>query len=264
MDAAWHLIQYTADLRRKEPRNVGVVAQVDGEWAIRMFAVDGEDQSVNGHRLRTLRLTKDGYENWVRYYHRLTESGSWDEILRHQARRPSEFTVRKGGFVSTQQSASDLVQRLYNELVETADHSVSRAKLLQAQVESVLTIAEIAPAVEVAVPARWDRGTQAEQDDSVPFNYAYTNGQQHLMDRLQLHQNSVSMSTMIARDFNARVTAASAARTAESFIAFYSGEAIDEMGSDAMLTPIFKVAHIVDVDDPEAAADSLLGLMHPA
>lgn len=94
------------------------------------------------------------------------------------------------------------------------------------------------------------------------FNYAYTNGQTHLMDRLQLHYPSVETSKMIARDFNARVTAARSAGAAQSFIAFYSGEAVDEMGTDSMLTPIFKVAELVDVDDIGSAAEDLLEAMH--
>ncbi|MEV4239256.1 hypothetical protein AB0J47_29220 [Nocardia sp. NPDC049737] len=57
------------------------------------------------------------------------------------------------------------------------------------------------------------------------------------------------------------MTAARSVGVSRNFIAFYSGEALDEMGSDSMLTPIFKVAHTVDVDRPDRAALDLLRLM---
>lgn len=49
MDAMWHLIRYTADMRRKEPRNVGVAVSVGDAWSVKLFAVD-EAGNIDGRR----------------------------------------------------------------------------------------------------------------------------------------------------------------------------------------------------------------------
>lgn len=82
------------------------------------------------------------------------------------------------------------------------------------------------------------------------------------MDRLQLGRTSIEQSKMVARDFNARARAVLDAGTANSFIAFYSGEVVDQIG-DSVLAPLWKVGHIVDVDQPpRRAADELLGYIY--
>lgn len=256
MDAAWHLIQYTADSRKKEPRNIGVVTQVGESWAIKMFGVD-DDGAVNGRVLRRFQLSKDGYQNWVEYYRRLVLGGAWGKVTDHQSRRPTEFCAVQGGYIKTYQSAQELAQLLYTDLVsDESSMPESHAKILQRRVETTLSIAGVAPTPDVAVPASWG-GSAVSQDDSVSFDYSFLNGQPHLMDRLQLHQPSISNAHMVARDFNARVSAAKAAKVAERFVAFYSGQAVEDMGTDAMLTPIFKVAYMVDVDNAEDAANEL-------
>ncbi|BBE47430.1 MULTISPECIES: hypothetical protein [Rhodococcus] len=256
MEATWHLIQYTADLRKKEPRNIGVITEVADSWAIKLFAVDDQGE-VNGRVLRRFQLSKDGYRNWVDYYRRLILAGALDTVAHNQSRRPTEFSLVQGGYINTYQSAEDLAQRLYGELVsDEGTQSEPRAKVLLRSVETTLSIAGISPIPDVSVPASWGGGV-AGKDDDVSFDYSFDNGQAHLMDRLQLHQPSVSTAQMVARDFNARVSAVRAANAGKSFVAFYSGEAVEDMGTDAILTPIFKVAHMIDVDEIETAASTL-------
>ncbi|QIX48903.1 MULTISPECIES: hypothetical protein [Rhodococcus] len=258
MDAAWHLIQYTADMRRKEPRNIGVAVSVDDQWAIKLFAVDQSSGRINGRALKKYGLTKDGYEAWVEYFTDMILSGRWERVLQAQRRRPSEFRLVTGGHTRAAGTARDVATRLFAELVHREEgHVEPRARVLQQRVEQTLRLAEVEPQADIVVPALWD-----DAADDVEFDYAYTNGRRHLMERLQLHQTSIDTSKMVAREFNARVTAASAAGAAESFIAFYSGEAVEEMGGDSMLTPIFKVAEIVDVDNEATAAENLLAIMH--
>ncbi|MGY2036599.1 hypothetical protein ACW9HF_15055 [Nocardia gipuzkoensis] len=262
MDAMWHLIQFTPDMRRKEPRNIGVAVAVDGQWAIKLYAVDSHGQ-INGRALRRFGLTKDGYSGWVGYYTDMILDGSWEQVIRSQRRHPTEFRLVTGGYVRSNGNAHEVAEELYAELVVREEqHSEPWAKLLRQRVETALAMAEISPEPEPEVPAVWGAAPAADEQDTVKFDYQYTNGQLHLMDRLQLHQATVDNSKIIAREFHARVNAARTAGAARSFIAFYSGEALNEMGSDSMLTPIFKVARTVDVDRADVAADELLRLMH--
>ncbi|MEV0031412.1 hypothetical protein [Nocardia sp. NPDC050793] len=262
MDAMWHLIQFTPDMRRKEPRNIGVAVAVEGQWAIKLYAVDSRGQ-INGRALRRFGLTKDGYSGWVDYYTDMILEGSWEQVIRSQQRRPTEFRLITGGYVPASGNAHEVAENLYADLVAREEqHGEPWAKLLRQRVENALAMAEIHPQPDVAVPAVWGDSQDADEQETVKFDYQYTNGQLHLMDRLQLHQASVDNSKIIAREFHARVTAARTAGASRSFIAFYSGEALNEMNTDSMLTPIFKVAGIVDVDHADHAADELLRLIY--
>ncbi|WP_146165181.1 MULTISPECIES: hypothetical protein [Nocardia] len=262
MDAMWHLIQYIPDMRRKEPRNIGVAMRADGQWLLKLYAVS-EDGHINGRALRKFELSKDGYEAWVGYLTIRILRGELDDLFRFQRRHPAEFRVVPGGYTELFGEPKEVLSHLYSELVvrETISNE-PWAKLLRNRVEQALTLAEIIPQPEIEVPARWGEETTAEPQDTVKFNYRYVNGRTHLMDRLQLHQVSVDHAKMIANDFYARANAARAAGAAQNFIAFYSSEAVDEMGSDSMLTPMFKVAEIVDVDNVPHAAEQLLQIMH--
>lgn len=138
MEATWHLIQYTADMRRKEPRNVGVAVEVDGQWAVRMFAVDPLSRSVDGRALRKFGLSKEGYSAWVEYYTDMILAGRWERILRVQQRRASEFRLTVGGHMRATGSANDVATRLFADLVHRSEeHSEPRAHVLRSNVEQV-------------------------------------------------------------------------------------------------------------------------------
>lgn len=261
MDAMWHLIQYIPNMRRKEPRNIGVAARVEGRWLLKLHAVDQYGR-INGRALRSYGLSKDGYEAWVRYLRARILSGELDSLFRAQRKHPAEFRIVPGGYTEIVGSPDELIAQLYADLVaREAAVSEPWTKLLRNRVERALTMAEILPEPEIDVPARWGDDPQTDSQDVVRFNYRYVNGQTHLMDRLQLHQNSVAHAKMVANDFYARANAARAAGSAQHFIAFYSGEAVEEMNSSAMLTPMFKIATTVDVDSVSDAADRLLAIM---
>lgn len=262
MDTAWHLIQFTTNPRRKEPRNIGVAADVCGKWVIKLFAVDDAGH-IDGRALRRFGLSRDAYADWVQYYtHMLTVEGDPERVLRTQQKRPAEFRLIPGGRTQSDCTATEFIDRLYRELVATdeAHASESWARQLKQRVETVLRVAEVHPQPDVEVPARW--GDEPVAKDAVKFDYQYTNGQLHLMDRLQFHRVSIEEAKGVAREFHARVTAARAAGASKSFVAFYSGEALDAMRSDSMLSPLFNQAKIVDVDQPGEAAELLHKCLH--
>ncbi len=160
-----------------------------------------------------------------------------------------------GGRTELHTPLTAFIDTLFDQLV-VIDHrpaTEDRATILRHRVEQVLRSARIEPdAEEAVVEGRWD----AQHEDQIRFDYSYTNGRLHLMDRLQLGRKSIEQSKMVARDFNARARAVLDAGTANSFIAFYSGEIVEEIG-DAVLAPLWKIGHIVDVDRPKQAADEL-------
>lgn len=259
--AEWHLIQFTADLRRHEPRNVGVVATDGQQWQLRLFGVDPDSRTVDGRSLRRIRnLTKDDYARWVEYYHSMIMDGRVDRVLQSQRKHPTEFRLVNGGQSELRNSLSEFVSDLYDEMVrDDVQSSENHSKLLQSKVERVLTAADISPNPDVVIRGRW-----GDRYDDIPFNYGYANGKLHLMDRVQLHQISEDQSKMIARDFNARAHAVMDAGTADSFVAFYSQSAVDELGGDSVLAPLWGVAKIVDVDDTRSAARDLRDILHVA
>jgi hypothetical protein len=228
MEVMWHLIQFTPDMRRKEPRNIGIAVLAENQWALKLVAVD-EAGRVNGRALQKFNLTKDGYSAWVEYYTDRILAGQWERIVKSQQRRPSEFRLVPGGYSREIGSARDIATKLFAELVQRDEKSIEpRAKVLRERVEGTLRLAELDVQPDITVPALW-----GDARDDVSFDYTYTNGRRHLMNRVQLHQTSLDVSKGLAREFNARVTAARAAGSAESFIAFYSGEAVDDMAETA-------------------------------
>lgn len=259
--AEWHLIQFTPDMRRREPRNIGVAATDGTAWHLRLFGVDEGTNGVDGRSLRKLQLTRDDYLRWVEYYSTLIGEGQIERIRQSQRRRPTEFRLVNGGESELKESLVEFTGRLYGELVDDAPTaSESHARTLQLNVERVLTTAHVTASADVVIPGKWDSGAV----DEIPFNYSYTNGRLHLMDRLQLHQTSLEQSKMLARDFNARAHAVIEAGSAGSFVAFYSQSVVDQLGTDSVLAPLWQVAHIVDVDDIHGAAEDLSGYIHAA
>ena len=252
----WHLIQYTPDMRRREPRNIGVAATDGEEWKVELFGVDARTGLVNGRALRRYGVLRDDYVQWADYYRSVIPTDGVDRVLRSQRLHPTEFRIIKGGHTEATTSFTDFVRDLYQSVVDDDDPgspSANWAKELERKVESVLQVAEIHPEVDVHVPAKW-----GDQQDSIEFDYEFTNGQVHLMDRVQLHRRSLDEAKVIARDFNARVTAVRDAGSVSSFIAFYSQQAVDELGTDIVLAPLWRVAKTVDVDQmPTVAAEEV-------
>ncbi|QTF82285.1 hypothetical protein SEA_ZIGGYZOO_41 [Gordonia phage ZiggyZoo] len=257
--AEWHLIQYTPDMRRREPRNIGLAASDGESWQVRLLATHPRTGVVDWRALRSLHIAKEDYEQWVDYFRHMIMNGQIARIRRSQRHRPSEFRVIPGGRTEMHSPLTEFLDMMYGELVQPPKVTAAEgpARVLAGKVERVLRAAEIDPVPEPLVPAVWEGDTH----DAVRFNYAFTNGQTHLMDRLQLSQPSLEQSKMLARDFNARAHAVEKAGYASSFIAFYSQEVVDQVG-DSVLAPLWRVGKIVDVDQTGSAAERIRDLIY--
>lgn len=252
--AEWHLIQFTQDMRRREPKNIGVAATDGTEWLVRLFGVDPRSTDIDGRSLRRFGLLKDDYAQWVMYFQTMIGEGRIDQVRRSQRHRPSEFRLVSGGYTELHGPLTTFIDSLYVDLVSAeAPAPADPARVLQAKVETVLSRAHIEPQADPLVQGRWD----ATHEEQIRFDYGYTNGKLHLMDRLQLTRASVDRSKILARDFNARAKAVLEAGSADSFIAFYSQSIVDDIG-DAVLAPLWAVGEIVNVDDEKLGARKLL------
>lgn len=253
MTADWFLIQYSAELRRHEPRNIGVVVESDGSYAMRLVGVR-EDGSVNGRQLRAFHgLSAETLKSWVHYYKSKIEADQWHVATGLHLRRLVPLSVVKGGVDLSARRVEDIADSLFVELVQPEREAATNyLRLLQDRTEAVIQKSQVEPESEVIAEADWGHGKTAQ----VPFDYRYENGQVHYFQRLQLHQKTEEDAATIAQAFNARVNAARSAQAAKSFVAFYSQEAIDELG-DRILFPIWTVAESIDVDDETVAIEKL-------
>ena len=62
----WYVAKYMSDLRRREPRNVGVILSVDGRLSAR-FQGERDDGELDGRRARMVG-SLDNYRDWVHYW----------------------------------------------------------------------------------------------------------------------------------------------------------------------------------------------------
>ncbi len=81
--AEWHLIQFTPDLRRREPLNIGVAATDGAEWQLRLFGVDSKSAQIDGRGVKKrFHLLKDDYSPWVTYFQTMVSEGRIEQIQR--------------------------------------------------------------------------------------------------------------------------------------------------------------------------------------
>lgn len=261
-DATWYVVKCVPDPRRREPRNVGVVLNASDRWASRFFAEDPETGNVDGRRLKGLGVDADVYKSWVDYYRRKSSSEGWEDVARLQRQRPHSFFTERGGYLLD--DVTDLygtLNQLFADIVGERQSRTDPTDALRAQVDAIFQRASITPVETPVVRASW--GRRHEVFDDVEFDLGYTNGQLHLMDRINVSSPQASVT---ARDFWARAEAARRAGAADSFVAFYSsGSVSDPDHLDSVLRPLEDQAYVVDVDDPSQALSTIGNLMgHPA
>lgn len=255
--APWYLIQYTADLARREPRNVGVMLRTDEGWLSRFYGFDGD--ALDGRRIRSLGLKKAPYEAWVSYFRRKTSEDAWADVERAQNRRRGNFAATQGGVIAGKPASwSQELDRIFAEVVaEPAKASLSGGKggELRRRAAEVLRTAGVVPEHRVTAPADFGTGTHVE----VIFDFGYVNGQKHLMDAVAVGGPS---GVDRAQAFNARVNAAMKANAAKSFLSFYASDDIDASHESPILAALEGVAHTVDLADPKRAAATVSEIMN--
>lgn len=244
MHAEWFLIQYTADLRKHEPRNVGIALTAGDEWHLR-FRGEDHNGKIHGHQIRGLGLSKDIYASWVDYFRRKARSNQWQTAMTLQSRKPSNFSVVSGGIILEQQGRWEFeASKLFTELVPQPERSANSTLDLA---HAVFRTAGIDPAENVILPGRWEPdGAQVD----IEFNFGL--GKQSLMPL-----EAVSPTVGSIMRFKAQIDAITRVATPKVIIAMMPLSRIDRDRHDELLRPVERSAHVLDLDRSDASEELL-------
>ena len=115
MNVNYWIAQYVDDLFRREPRNVGVFVEADGEVGARFLAVT-DNGEVDGRKLRGRVEHIDVYRQWVDFWSTEVRHGSLSEVLSASG---AHYRVLEGGKVDDVEVGElpEVVDYLYSMLV---------------------------------------------------------------------------------------------------------------------------------------------------
>jgi len=188
------IAQYMADLFRREPRNVGIFVEADGEIVTR-FLGTGESGGVDGRKLRGRVEYVDVYKQWVEFWTTEIRTASVPEVL---ALSGPHYRVVDGGVVddAAPHELADVADYLFGLLVsETriardvfATEEDAPAAQLQSEVldafraENIITTGTTV--AEVPHPIR--RSIVVVGSKNVEYRPAFTqeNGRLYLMETI--------------------------------------------------------------------------------
>jgi hypothetical protein len=244
MPAPWFLVQYTHELRRHEPRNVGVALKdPSGQWHLR-FLGETVDLGIDGYRLRGLKLNKRLFESWIRFYRRKAASDEWEDVLAFQSEKPTNLTVRSAGVhLKDESDWHRFTQQLFSELVDDPHRETND---LDAKIRRLLQRAGVRPDERVQLRGKWDpKGAEQE----ILFDFAIPEAKQpSVMAKVAFQPSSVHA-------FKGRVDAVHRVTPTAKFVAFTSFSGQNEEKLDELLMPLEAGAHPIDVDDAHAPED---------
>ena len=114
MTARYWIAKHIPDVFRNEPRNIGVIVNVDGQLCAQ-FVAEREDGSLDGRALRKFEYA-DVYRQWVDFWRDEVLSGSLDYLV--QTVSPN-FLVHEGGEVQGYETdeAGEVCRFLFTSLV---------------------------------------------------------------------------------------------------------------------------------------------------
>lgn len=245
MGATWYLLQYTADLRKHEARNMGVLVDSPEGWHMRFTALRS-DGKVDGRKLRAFHVDKHVYQSWVDYYSRRAMAGQWDEVEAYQRRRGGNFRVIKAGLhLRPEESWSVFTEVLFQELVHQPS---GERNSLEDRVRAILTKALVPAEEEVELPGKW---RDDDEEVLIPFDFGVTREHYQVMELVAAQPTSVL-------GLKARIDAVTRVDPQTELVAFVShGAYKSESALDKALRPLEAVAHAIDIDDEDRAADQL-------
>lgn len=254
MTATWYLVKHVADLRRREPRNVGIILRTgDGFWQSK-FLGETEDGTVHSRDIpRNYGINYEIYASWRDYFRRKLSDDAWRDVERLQSRRKGNFYTEAGGqiFDDDEVDWPGELQQLYNELVAPPEKKKQEPPLthIRTAVENIFKRINLSVKRNVEVDAEYDG-----HFIKVPFRYAYANGFNYLMDILQVHALDPAAD---ARELRSRFEAVKRAGNARSFVSFYASSFIESDRLDDVLLPVEHLSTAVDVDDLDNAAQTI-------
>ncbi|MGX5360048.1 hypothetical protein [Kocuria sp. KH4] len=224
---------------------MGVLVESPEGWHMR-FAALKPDGKVDGRRLRAFQVDKHVYQSWVDYYSRRAMAGKWEEVEAFQRRRGGNFRVIKAGLhMRPEENWSLFTDVLFQDLVQQPP---GERNTLEDRVRAILTKALIPAEEEVEVPGKW-----RDDDDEVmiPFDFGLTREHYQVMELVSAQPTSIL-------GLKARIDAVTRVDPKTELVAFVSHRAYkSDSALDKALRPIEAIAHAIDIDNEDEAADQL-------
>lgn len=245
MTARIFLAKYVPDAARWEPRNVGVIVDVDGVRKARFLAEDAGG-NIDGYRARwAVGAPIEVYREWVRFWRReIVERG--EDPLSPDDRGPQTFFVDQAGQVLAE-SEPRTVDLMVDEYFGRLVHQEAQGEVeLREAVESLIAATEIerrsAFKRDVTVEAEKARG--AEVAERFRFPYAVQNGHLIVGHRIPLQIDA------FVHDALFRFSRLPTGVEAVSFVNGFHREA-----HKPPVKNLEVYSRVVDVSEPTAASD---------
>ncbi len=182
-----YVAKYVADVRRWEPRNVGVIVQHEEGIAARFLAEESDSEKIRINRKKARYLVNDSsvYEQWVRHW-RLTATRGPDALAASVAQKsPNYFLLDAGEVFSGEDvfSADELLDHYFSVLVAVTRESDPPAEALKLAVDALIS--------KVRLPLVRDfvlESVDLTPSEKYTFQYGYQNGRITVAQRVPLGQ----------------------------------------------------------------------------
>lgn len=135
MQARYWIVQYIDDLFRNEPKNIGVVAEMDNVIDARFFGED-DSNNIDGRKIRELSYP-DVYRQWVNYWRDEIRNSNTDAIVKNSG---SHYRVIEAGKVSDvgHDSIASVLDYLFNLLIDRG--GFKKALSLEDETDDIITV----------------------------------------------------------------------------------------------------------------------------
>jgi len=254
--AEWLVARYIPDLRRREPKNIGVILKMGDRHLSRFLGERGKGR-IDGRRVHAIVNSVDNYKSWVSYWQDITDRGSADWPTLTSRRGDDSYFLEYGGqrvFGAEGTDPNDMLDYLYSALVEEMPEP------------DTLNVKQLSEYVLTSVGIR-DQVTEKYRlpvsvTDSALFDYKYENGVLHLMKRVTLtYEDERSWTSAHAAAWDFEKAAFVLDDSGGQLIAFVKTRPADRE-LDSQMGLLDNLASIVDVGHVQQAASRLTELLH--
>ncbi|MEO6503409.1 MAG: hypothetical protein ABIQ09_16050 [Jatrophihabitantaceae bacterium] len=260
--ATWAVIKYQPDVRRGEPRNVGIMVSVGQDVQLEFLGEVGNGR-IDGRSVTSTVGSVDNYKRWVAYFRRAASQGRFEAVVeRWQERRTeSNFYVGEPGSIELgNRTLPDVTASLFGDLVGPRIDVEAVSPEHQAEDALLRQVFERLNVQPVPQPKRNITAEGVEMP--IIFDFGYRNGQLHLMDHLRMGSSNVT-TRKAAFDFTQRAQFARQANWSDSFIAFYvkPSRHLTEQ-AEAALSFVNRLGHTIDLTDLDSATQETAHALH--
>jgi hypothetical protein len=254
MNTRWVVAKYVSDLRRQEPRNVGVLLWTD-EGCFSRFLGERLDGSLDGRRLRWAG-SGSTFKAWVAYWRTQVAEGADPDTLLARRGDDSYFLAQGGERLVGSRGLypRELLDYLFGTLVEEEPERVG---------PSVVDLAEEVLA-RTGIKERVHRDVRVElPTDAVTFDYGYNNGRLSYMQRVGLvydDDRSWDVAHAVAWAFQAVQGSSEVQSLKPQCIALARGRAHD-LDLERQFAFLHERCEVVDLERIEPASEQLGSLL---